>query len=356
MSDTDPMEIPIFHIPNNPRPRTLVDEFFSNLDRSSFIRVNGRDPLNEAESQMPMPNQDFIQNDRGEPFANPLLNLSQKPTQEDQPFIFQNQKPTQPDQPFIFKSQKKMEPEGMGQPMKKDDEFDFNFDFELPQNKSENFTIKDKNNQMSQIPFNAQQSFITSVDNDLLKGTIDKVPMKQLEVIEDNKTMDQMDELSLGLKSQSQRQEVTPERIFKYIEDYRVNQKFKFDISNLTFFNWLKAFSLVTNSEVQNVDYALKRLKDFSFNSRVSVCEVKEICLIDCIQVLTVVDINLKCLKLVVIKDEEENIKYENENLSLIINDYHFREGNMLICKLTDKALIDKDFYKISLREVQVIC
>ena len=146
------------------------------------------------------------------------------------------------------------------------------------------------------------------------------------------------------------------ENILKIIEVFKNNEKYKYKLRNINLFKWLKAYSIISETEIQNIDYALNKLKSHSFQSNSLICEVKDVCVVDCIQVLTVVDINLRSGKLILIKDEAESIKSSNEDLRLIINDYHFNIGDILLCRLKNKEQLEGEYFMMNLREIQILC
>lgn len=133
------------------------------------------------------------------------------------------------------------------------------------------------------------------------------------------------------------------------------DKKIKSECSDLNLLNWLRSHSIVSGNYVQNVDYILTKLKDYSLKSKSTICEVKKIDVVDCCQILTVVDIFKKAIKLILIKDEQEILKNSNENLKLIINDYFFKKGDILLCNLQNKEIQENQYIILNLKEVQIL-
>ena len=146
-------------------------------------------------------------------------------------------------------------------------------------------------------------------------------------------------------------------KILEFIEKHKVNEKYKKILDQLNIFKWMKSYSIFSGNEIQSVDLTLNKLKEFSIDSEQSstLCEVKDICVVDCIQVLTVIDAKLNYAKLILIKDEKENIKNSNENLNLIINDYFFKVGDILIFNLKNKEKVKNQYFKLNLKEITIM-
>lgn len=139
--------------------------------------------------------------------------------------------------------------------------------------------------------------------------------------------------------------------ILGLIDKYNDNLKYRIQLKNLNFFKWIKCYSIITNSQVRNIDLALGKLKSFSFDSKNTLCEIKEVSIIDCIQILDVIDINLKKKKIILTKNEN----FSSDNVDNIINDYFFKTGDIIFCSFKNKEENEKNFIRMCLKEIQKI-
>lgn len=144
------------------------------------------------------------------------------------------------------------------------------------------------------------------------------------------------------------------DKINLLIEKNNTLQKTKFQLKNYNLFKWLNAYSQLYNTEVQSIDLAFSNLKKYSFNSNLALCEVKRITIIDCIQIISVIDITLKKKNIILTKYDYTN-NNSNENINNIINDYFLKVGDLFLCKFSGKNEPEKDYIKINIREIQKI-
>lgn len=140
-------------------------------------------------------------------------------------------------------------------------------------------------------------------------------------------------------------------KINSLIDKYNAKKKEEFQLKSFNLFKWLKAYSLLTNTEVQNIELALSKLKNYTYTSPSTLCEVKSITIIDCIQVISVVDVTLKRKNLILYKNEYK--QNSNENLNSIINDYFLKVGDLFLCRLNGREEPEKDYIKVNIREIE---
>lgn len=140
-------------------------------------------------------------------------------------------------------------------------------------------------------------------------------------------------------------------RINQFIDKYNARKKEEFQLKSYNLLKWLKAYSLLTNTEVQNIELAFSKLKNYTFTSPTTLCEVKSITIIDCIQIISVVDVTLKKKNLILYKNEYK--ANSNENLNSIINDYFLKVGDLFLCRLNGREEPEKDYIKVNVREIE---
>lgn len=145
------------------------------------------------------------------------------------------------------------------------------------------------------------------------------------------------------------------EKVLDFIEKLKVDGKYKKYFKNFSMCNWLQGYILVSGCEIQTVEYTFTKLKKYSFQCSPSMCEVKAISQADCLQIITVVDINLKRLKLLVTKEEENKMDYSKADIKSIVHDYYFDIGDVLLVNLEKARLLHDDTLTICLKSIEIL-
>lgn len=122
---------------------------------------------------------------------------------------------------------------------------------------------------------------------------------------------------------------------------------------NINLIKWLKVYKIITDKEVQNISFTLNFLRNnFTFNGKCPnvLCEVKEVYIIDCFQLLEVIDIDLNEKKIILTRRVNEKIKLIHENF--------VNEGDFVLFKkmkiIENKSGFD-DFSEIDVKDIQII-
>ena len=135
--------------------------------------------------------------------------------------------------------------------------------------------------------------------------------------------------------------------ILYFINKYEENIYYNELLKKLNLIKWLSSYSIITGNQIQSISLVLNHFKNnFSFNCSSILCEVKEVLIVDCIQVLTVIDIKLNKKKIIL-------TNYENKN-NFLIDDYFLREGDIILFRTKQK--LEEKFLKLNTKEIQKIC
>ena len=144
------------------------------------------------------------------------------------------------------------------------------------------------------------------------------------------------------------------------INDYNNHKHYVSLLRNYNLFKWLKSYELLFGNEIHSVELVMNQFKkNYSFQCNVSLCEVKEIDIIDCVQIISVIDANLNKKKLILTKGFKENEKVDfskkEDDIGEIIDDYFLRKGDVILCKIQGKNEMIKDYVKLNIKEIKKI-
>ena len=134
--------------------------------------------------------------------------------------------------------------------------------------------------------------------------------------------------------------------ILEFLNKYEVNFNYKELLKKINLVKWLYSYTILTGNQIKSISLVLNYFKNnFSFNSNSTVCEVKEVIIIDCLQVLTVIDIKLNKKKIILTNIENKN--------NFLIDDYFLREGDIILFRMQNK---DEKYLKLNVKEIQKLC
>lgn len=117
-------------------------------------------------------------------------------------------------------------------------------------------------------------------------------------------------------------------------------------LKNISLTKWMNSYIKLINPNIQSIDEMLTKLRSYSFESKSTLCEVKEITVLDCIQIITVKDIHLTEKKIVLTNN---NGNYES--VGDLINDYYLQEGDVFLCK--NKINYNSEFVRLNINDIQ---
>ena len=122
--------------------------------------------------------------------------------------------------------------------------------------------------------------------------------------------------------------------IQKYKEKKEENDNFQKMLSKINILKWLKVYTVLMNKEIQNVNLCLNQLKKlYSFETSKSsiLCEVKNLYIIDCYQLLDVIDANFSLKKIILTKNIKKNSK--DKGKIKIFYEYFVNIGDLILFK-----------------------
>lgn len=147
--------------------------------------------------------------------------------------------------------------------------------------------------------------------------------------------------------------------IQKYKEKKEINDNFNKILSKINILKWLKVYSILMNKEIQNVNFCLNQLKrmySFDFSKSSILCEVKNLYIIDCYQLLDVIDANFSTKKIVLTKNVKKNSK--DKGKIKIFYEYFVNIGDLL---LFNKPIIKptiaygEEYIELDIKDIQKI-
>jgi len=134
--------------------------------------------------------------------------------------------------------------------------------------------------------------------------------------------------------------------ILDLLNKYEVNFNYNELLKKINLVKWLFCYTILTGNQIKSISLVLNHFKNnFSFSSNSTLCEVKEVIIIDCLQVLTIIDIKLNKKKIIL-------TNYENKN-NFLIDDYFLREGDIILFRMKNK---DEKYLKLNVKDIQKLC
>ena len=147
--------------------------------------------------------------------------------------------------------------------------------------------------------------------------------------------------------------------IQKFKEKKEIKENFENILRKINILKWMKVYNILMNKEVQNVNLCLNTLKKmYSFDSGNSsiLCEVKNLLIIDCYQLLDVIDANFSKKKIILTKNVKKN--KEDKGKIKILYEYYVNIGDLILFKrpLTKSDIVyDEEFLELDIKDIQKI-
>lgn len=147
--------------------------------------------------------------------------------------------------------------------------------------------------------------------------------------------------------------------IQKYKDKKEENENFQRMLSKINILKWLKVYTLLMNKEIQNVNLCLNQLKKlYSFESSKSsiLCEVKNLYIIDCYQLLDVIDANFSFKKIILTKNVKKNSK--DKGKIKIFYEYFVNIGDLILFKKTQikpTVAYGEEYLELDIKDIQKI-
>ena len=147
--------------------------------------------------------------------------------------------------------------------------------------------------------------------------------------------------------------------IQKFKDKKEINDNFQKTLSKINILKWLKVYTVLMNKEIQNVNFCLNQLKKFySFDSSKSsiLCEVKNLFIIDCYQLLDVIDANFNTKKIILTKNVKKNSK--DKGKIKIFYEYFVNIGDLILFKipqLKPNIVYGEEYLELDIKDIQKI-
>ena len=100
--------------------------------------------------------------------------------------------------------------------------------------------------------------------------------------------------------------------IQKFMDKKDTTENFEKILSKINILKWLKVYSVIMNKDITSVNFCLNQLKQlysFDYSKSKILCEVKNLNVIDCYQLLDVIDANLTMKKIILTKKIKKDSK-----------------------------------------------
>ena len=147
--------------------------------------------------------------------------------------------------------------------------------------------------------------------------------------------------------------------IQKFKEKKEIKQNFENILRKINILKWLKVYNILMNREIQSVNLCLNTLKKmYSFDSGNTsiLCEVKNLFIIDCYQLLDVIDANFNVKKIILTKNVKKDSK--DKGKIKILYEYYVNIGDLILFKRPLKKLdivYGEEFIELDVKDIQKI-
>ena len=147
--------------------------------------------------------------------------------------------------------------------------------------------------------------------------------------------------------------------IQKYKDKKEENENFQRILSKINILKWLKVYTVLMNKEIQNVNLCLNQLKKlYSFETSKSsvLCEVKNLYIIDCYQLLDVIDANFSLKKIILTKNIKKNSK--DKGKIKIFYEYFVNIGDLILFKKPQSkptVAYGEEYLELDIKDIQKI-
>ena len=147
--------------------------------------------------------------------------------------------------------------------------------------------------------------------------------------------------------------------IQKFKEKKETSQNFEKILRKINILKWMKVYTILMNKEIQSINLCLNQLKKtYSFDSGNSsvLCEVKNLFIIDCYQLLDVIDANFVTKKIIITKNVKKNPN--DKGKIKILYEYYVNIGDLILFKrplLKPEIVYGEEFLELDIKDIQKI-
>ena len=241
---------------------------------------------------------------------------------------------------------------------------------ELENNTNELIHNKDKEKEKENINSeNFLNDNINNLDMNLNETNLNDFKMSKTEKNLQNKEDSQfirMQKLKEGLQIQPHfdfgiplNENASLSIIQKYKDKKEEDENFQRMLSKINILKWLKVYTVLMNKEIQNVNLCLNQLKKlYSFETSKSsiLCEVKNLYIIDCYQLLDVIDANFSFKKIILTKNVKKNSK--DKGKIKIFYEYFVNIGDLILFKkpqIKPTIAYGEEYLELDIKDIQKI-
>jgi len=147
--------------------------------------------------------------------------------------------------------------------------------------------------------------------------------------------------------------------IQKFKEKKEIKENFENILRKINILKWMKVYTILMNKEIQNINLCLNTLKRmYSFNSGNNsiLCEVKNLLIIDCYQLLDVIDADFNTKKIILTKNVKKNS--EDKGKIKILYEYYVNIGDLILFKrpsIHPDIVNGEEFLELDIKDIQKI-
>ena len=147
--------------------------------------------------------------------------------------------------------------------------------------------------------------------------------------------------------------------IQKFKEKKEIKENFENILRKINILKWMKVYTILMNKEIQNINLCLNTLKRmYSFNSGNNsiLCEVKNLLIIDCYQLLDVIDADFNTKKIILTKNVKKNS--EDKGKIKILYEYYVNIGDLILFKrpsVQSDFVNGEEFLELDIKDIQKI-
>ena len=147
--------------------------------------------------------------------------------------------------------------------------------------------------------------------------------------------------------------------IQKFKEKKETSQNFEKILRKINILKWMKVYTILMNKEIQSINLCLNQLKKtYSFDSGNSsvLCEVKNLFIIDCYQLLDVIDANFVTKKIILTKNVKKDPN--DKGKIKILYEYYVNIGDLILFKrplLKPEIVYGEEFLELDIKDIQKI-
>ena len=147
--------------------------------------------------------------------------------------------------------------------------------------------------------------------------------------------------------------------IQKFKEKKEIKENFENILRKINILKWMKVYTILMNKDIQNINLCLntlKRMYSFNCGNTSILCEVKNLLIIDCYQLLDVIDADFNTKKIILTKNVKKNS--EDKGKIKILYEYYVNIGDLILFKrpsIHPDIVNGEEFLELDIKDIQKI-